>query len=161
MNTQVLEELRNAAKIQPGSRETFPSNLSGSIVPTIELNPKIVANADVRRGIATDTTSTTILTTQTGVDTYITSVALSVLKDAGATSTRSEVLATNSEGKSIQLLTIAGAAATAQSETISITFPHPIKLARGTTVTVANSAGATYVSAAATISYFIDNQADA
>jgi len=93
------------------------------IQPTI----KIVRRSVVAGGV--------IYTTPTDKDFYIVSVSLSVAKTAAQTGSNVAIL-TTIEGASISILDIRGITLTAQDASRDISFHYPIKLDRGTTITL-------------------------
>jgi hypothetical protein len=92
----------------------------------------------VRDSITTNATTSTAYTTPTDRDFYLTAAALNVIKDVTSTSTASRLLV-NISGSLRTILEITGITLTVQQEVTSISFPFPIKLDRGTTITVTNS----------------------
>lgn len=88
---------------------------------------------------SSSTGTTTVFTSDTGKDTYITAVTLGIAKDAAATTTTVS-LKVYLDGVQREIAQIAGLAGTAQLETISLSFPFPIKIDRGQIVQVAVTA---------------------
>jgi len=153
MNTEIVNEIRNALKTQTNDR--IPNAM-----PVIEVNPKIVKNALVANYELTNTTSATIITTPLNQDYYITSISLALIKDVTSTSTSTDVRVSIG-GKVIKLLTIPSITLTAQTLTHNIVFPHPLKIDRGVNVTLNNSTNVANISATVNISYFIDECSNA
>lgn len=154
-NSEVIQELRNVAKIQ-GATDLIPTLLNNGIVPTLELNPKLVKNLRTAGNVAINATSSTIFSTPTDRDVYIVAVSLAYIQDVTATAVSHGVVATDELGVSRNLLFIPTLTLTVSNGTAQITLPHPLKLARGTNVTVTNSTNTGNTSAAGTIYYFID-----
>lgn len=150
MNDDVTREIRNAFKIQPGSVESIPKP-----IPVIEVGTKIVKDGLSVHGVATNATSQTLITTPTNQDFYICSAMLSVIKDVTSTSVSSRIQYIKN-GATMYLLYIPGITLTAQTEAISQTFPHAIKVDRGTAITVACTSNVANIITSAVINYFLD-----
>lgn len=136
-STEIKQGIINATKINP-SVNKIPSTLGNQIIPTLEVNPLINAICDVvAQTTASNTTAATIYTTPTDKDFYLTSLTLSIIKDATSTSTFSDVR-TTINGASVILTRIAGFTLTAQNSNMSLTLPIPVKLDRGVAITVNN-----------------------
>jgi len=156
-NSELLKEVQNATKIQ--TMQGLGRTISNQIVPVIEVNPKIVKTGLTAVMTSLNTATTTLLTTPTNQDVYICSASLSVQKDAESTST-GVYLTCQTNGVNQQFLWIAGLASTAMSGQTNMTFPHPIKVDRNTSIHLKSSASAA-VTAAASINYFVDEQSNA
>lgn len=153
-NTDLTKELKDGGRLQQ-LKDVIPSQLADKVVPVMEVNPKLLRNLEIRDATATNATSATILTTPaTGQDVYLIGASLSMIKDATATSTASRVVLATDAG-SYSILNIAGLTLTAQSETMTIALPRPIKLARNTTVTVRNSTNVGNVTSIGAIFYYV------
>jgi len=123
-----------------------------------EILPVIVMNTTsqiLKWGSAINSTSGTIYTLPTDKDFYLTGATLGMLKDATATSILTNLTCRDSVGNvASTLLAIPGLTLTAQSGNASITLAHPLKLMRGSAITVANSTSVGNVSAYGTITGF-------
>lgn len=151
-NSQVVRDLADITQIQ--QVEGVPAQLSTAIAGTIELNPYITAKClEVRNQTASNATSGTLLTTDSNKSTYLVSCSLGVIKDALSPSTESSIL-TTINGTARRVIMIPSIATTAQNDTVSMSFPRPLKIDKGVTVTVTNSSATATIKASATIAYF-------
>jgi len=159
-NAQAMKELVSAANLQLGYDEV-PNKLASSIVPVININPKDYRRVNLHKAAAaSNTTSTTIYTTPTDRDVFLTFAALSVIKDAANTSAASFINIGIEGGGAVgvPILKIAGIASTAQSGSQTITLNPPIKLLRGYAIAVGNGAGDGNIRADAIIGgYIVEN----
>lgn len=157
MNPEVMQELREAAKIQPGTKESFPTELSRVIIPTLEVNPRLTKTAIAKFAAAAGSTSSTLYTTPTNQDFYLCTAQLSLIKDVTATSNQSKIVIVQN-GLSVTVCAISSITLTAQADSISVTFPHPLKCDRNTTITVQNSAATATIRADGQITGYLDEQ---
>lgn len=107
-----------------------------------EVNPTIQPNVEIKRvsdffieGSITNSTSGTIGSIPADKDVYIVAMTFSMIKDATATATLFNLKATIN-GVSKTILTFAGLTLTADSKDIAIAFVNPIKVDRGSDVTI-------------------------
>lgn len=155
MNGEVVAEIRNSAKVMPGTSDALPTTLSRVIIPTLEVNPKIVKNAKAKSTASSNSTSATIITTPTNQDFYLIGASLSVIKDVVSTSNQSKITYYQ-DGLLTTLIAISSITLTVQSETISCNLNHPIKVDRGSVIAVVNSSATAEVRSDGTIYYFLD-----
>ena len=156
-NTQTLKELQNAGKIQI-SKDIIPNQLAEKIVPVMEVNPRLLRICNiVRDGAAVNAASANIYTVPTNQDFYLTSCSLSVVKDVTSTSTFS-VIGLKINGLSSYPLRLQFLTLTATRADLSINFQFPIKVDRGTNITVENDTTTANVSSRATIQGYLDEQ---
>jgi len=104
---------------------------------------------------ANNATSGNILTTSLDKDTYIYGAFLTVVKDATSTSTSTNINITK-DGLTKVLLSIPCITLTAQTETVSVAFAHPIKIDRGITITVTNSTNVANVKSTGGVYYYTE-----
>jgi len=156
-NSELLKEIQFGTK---GSLLEVPRTISNMIVPTIEVNGKLVKNC---RTASTSTGSTTanILVANPNADIYIISACISLIKDAAATSTGSWIGYTDEDGGSQRILQIPSITLTAQQASLSISFNHPLKIKRNTAVTLNNGTNGAVILTQANIVYFIDENSNA
>jgi hypothetical protein len=156
-NSDLFKELREGIKLQQ-LRDVIPSQLADKVVPVMEVNPKMLRRINsVKNNIATNATSATIYTTPTDKDYFLCGFTLSMIKDVTSTSTSSRVLATI-DGVSTILASIVGISLTPQADSISVQFLEPVRVDKGTNITVTNSTNVANVSANGTIyGYTVDN----
>lgn len=152
-NRDIINNIQNDLGLNPGP-DALPSTVTPSIQPVYPVYEKVanicVANSNV------NSTSQTIYTTPANKDFYVTSLCLSVIKDATATSTDSTITGVVN-GATITLARIAGLTLTAMNDSITMSFPVPIKLDRGTAVNLTNSTNVANVTSRATVQGFTKN----
>ena len=155
-NSQLSKELIDGAKIQT-SFDKIPTQLADKVVPVMEVNPKMLRRCNlVKSQFASNSTSGTIFATPTDKDTFIVACCLSVIKDVTSTSAFSTITATI-DGVAIDLLSIAGLTLTAQSESVAVSFPFPVKIDRGTNIIVTNSTNVANIRSRGNIIGYYDN----
>ena len=152
VNSQTIKEIQEALKLDLNV-DKVPSP-----IPVVEVNPKVVKNAFTANSTTTNATSTNMSGIPTDVDVYIVSASLSVIKDATSQSVLTSINYNPADkgSSSTQLIAIPSITLTAQTQTLSVTFPHPIKIKRGTVISVVNSNATANISAFGSISYFTD-----
>jgi len=131
-NPEVHNEIRTAAKTQPGS-QTINTSLHNVAIPTIEVNPKIVKNG-YSFPKSQSTTGTVYLGNPGGStrDFYITGVYVSFVKDASCDVATGDlqvdipVLGTNIAVVVMPVITL-----TAEKFSTFVSFGHPIKVDKG------------------------------
>jgi hypothetical protein len=138
-NSELSHEIRDGAKIQQ-SVDGIPSELADKVIPVMEVNPKLLRVIDVvRNATATPNSNTTIYTTPTDRDFFLTTAQLAYVKDATcdiASGVGPRISVTMfGETTTRGILESAVITLTADSQIISIAFPRPIKLARGSAIT--------------------------
>jgi len=145
-NSDLTSEIIKAIKAAT-ARDSMPYQIAEKVVPVIEVNPSQnrVANI-VRVNVAVNATTATIYTTPTTKDFYLTGASLSLIKDATATSTRSYISIVI-DGLNTGILDITGITLTPQNQTITISFPTPIKIDRGTNINIVNTTNVANVNA--------------
>ena len=154
-NSGVIKKLVKVLNLQTG-KDKIPSELAEKIQAVVSAEPERTIFA--KEQTCSDATTTTIFTTDAKKNTYAVGVSLSVSKDAVATSTSSRIAGTLDEGGGINLIRIRYEPLTAGQFTESITFPYPIKLAKSSNVSVANSTAIASVDASATIFYYEEDR---
>lgn len=160
-NSEVITGIQRAAKIQSGS-DSIPRVLASQVIPSIEVNPILTKEAFIKVGYDSTSGSITLYTTPTNQDVYVTAAYLSIIKNAACdVATGPCSLSVVINGATVQLLRLPLITLTAQEQSISISFPHPIKIDRGTSVSVAGSFTAGVYLRAAGISAFADETSNA
>lgn len=156
-NSELKKELQEGAKTQ-SFKEIVPSQLADKVVPVMEVNPKLLRRINlVKTAECNNATTATVYTTPSDKDFYLCGGNLSLIKDVTATSVRSGINFT-SEGVGCVLLRIVGITLTVEQDTVSISLPYPVKVDRGTNITVTNSTNVGNVFSQGTIyGYIIDN----
>lgn len=146
--------MRASAGLQAG-RDKMPDELGGQVVPTCEVNPRFTSpSLFCKANTAANATSQTIYTTPADADFYLVACQLSMIKDAGATSTHSS-LNLYVDGVAQNILSIPGITLTAQNQSISLSFPRPLKIDRNTIIAVQNGTNNANVLARASVTGFI------
>lgn len=154
VNSETVKEIIKAGGLQ--TNQGIPTVLSNVIMPTIEANPRLLRHTNVRYyNTCINGTSTTILTTPTDKDFFVTYVWLAMSRDASATSTSSTVTATIN-GTSDPIAVIATVTLTAGIQVTSQAFPQPIKIDRGTTITVTNQSGTAAITSRAIVAGYYE-----
>jgi len=152
-NSECTKGLAQNAGIQQNV-DKVPNELAEKIVPVFETNPELLRKGFVRH--ATLTADATLYTTPTNQDFYLTNIVLSNTKDAASDCSGVHISATIN-GANVRLCQITGITLTAGSMNISRTFKEPIKIDRGTNITVSHLTGAGAVLATyASIAGYLD-----
>jgi len=143
LNTDVFTELKQVT----GSnllKDILPKKLATSIVPVIDINPKHSWFTNVQNsGFSTAAnTTTTIYTTPTTSDFFLTGFTLALSADATSTLTAAAIKYYNENNKEIVLAYLSKPSVIADSQTLSLSFP-PLKIARGTNISLQLYGGVT------------------
>lgn len=155
-NSEVLQELRDAAKLQLG-KDKIPDFLSSGIMPTIELNPKIVKIAQIRSNQSTISGTLAVYTTSSTKDTYLIGASLSVAKDAACdTATGRYALQTTINGRTIDIVSVAFVTLQALDGQQTALFPHPVKIDRGAAINITGTFAAGILSRSAQVYFYED-----
>lgn len=155
-NSEVIQELRNAAKLQLG-KDRIPNFLSSGIVPTIELSSKLVKNGIAKATSQTTTGTTTIYATPATQDFYLCGIEYGFVKNATcdvATGTLNVTATINGSAQTIA--TIPVLTLTAERGDRFIYLSHPIKIDRGINIQLSGTFTAGAMSRSATVYGFID-----
>lgn len=144
-NPSIANWFRRIFNFKVGDMPT--SQVSDIIIPVIPVLP--IANI-VETGTVTNATSGTVFTTPTDKDFYLTGASLSMIKDVLSQSVSTDLRAVL-RGITIFPLTIRSISLTIQNDSKAQIFNPPIKLDRGTTVTITNSNATAEITASATI----------
>ena len=158
-NSDLTKELTEVAKLQIG-RDIVPNQIADKIVPVIDVNPwhnKIAKPFSTLNSLINQLQSTAY-TCSSVKDTYLTGVTLSMIKDATSTATDLRLTVVDEFGGTQALLRIAGFTLTAQSVTITHTFPNPLKLKKGSSIMLLSDTNVANITMRSTIQGFeIDN----
>jgi len=155
-NSELLREIQSAVK---GSMLEVPRTTSNMIVPTVEVNPRLVKPAFVKN-ITTSSGAATIYTTPTMQDFYLCSASLSICKDVSC-DTSAVNLRTTINGATVEFLSIAGITLTVSNQSLSVSFPHPIKIDRGVVIQMNHTKTAGVFFGTAQITGFLDETSNA
>jgi hypothetical protein len=133
-----MKELKDGVKLQQ-LKDVVPNQLADKVIPVMEVNPKLLRRCNLVRSIdATNATSGTIYTVPTDRDFYLVAASISTIKDVTATSVESAITVFI-DGVARKLLSIAGITLTTQTLALANSFPDPIKIDRGTNISVTNT----------------------
>lgn len=158
-----MEEIQNGdikRKLSEDIHATNPMKMPPAITDYIV--PVILTNDDVyyaqepfcETNEAINDASDAIMNTDSVKDTYITSVSISVIKDATSTSTKSTVTAVIG-GVTKTIAAIAGQTLTAQSETLNVTFNPPLKVDRSSLINNTSSTAVANIKCMCTVVGFL------
>jgi len=148
-----MAAIQTAAKLQQGS-DSAPRILASQIIPTLEVNPRLVKNAVMYHQTCTNATAATIYTTPDNQDVYLSAVTLSSISDVTATTTYAAIQFY--VGGAQRRIIIPRISLTVQNQSMAVSFPNPIKVDRGTSITIIHSTNVANVTTAASVSLIID-----
>lgn len=137
-NSTLSNEMRDVGKLQI-SRDRIPNEFADKIVPVVDINPKHSRIINLSQSIVVTATggSTTALSARTDVDQYITSVWLGVSKNAACdVATGSYLMSATINGQAKNLFSIPLMTLQASDIIQVLAFPIPVKIDRGTAVSV-------------------------
>lgn len=137
--TETIQQLREAARLSIS--EGFPQELAQQIVPVIEVNPKLLDFPNNFGAAATGTSNAgvTALTTSSVKETYITSLTFHLLKDATCdAATGSLTVNATANGATINLANIQHITLTAADRFLTLSYPVPIRVDKGSTIRSTN-----------------------
>jgi len=133
VNSQMIKEVVDAFKLDLNT-EIIPT-----VIPVCEVNPKFTKMGISRSQSLTNATANTIYTTPATQDFYLTGGCLSFVRDATATSTLFNIQYYDEHGQTQNLLTFAGVTLTAGSGAAATPLFNPIKVQRGTIISINSS----------------------
>jgi len=155
-NSSLTKELIEGGRLQV--IQGVPQSINNFIQPVMEVNPKLLRACNiVKRATATNATTATIYTTPATQDFYLVAAAISYIKDVTSTSVFSRINITI-DGVNVTLLEIPGITLTPATGQMSLNLTFPIKIDRGTNISVNNSTNVANINAIGTIvGYVVDN----
>lgn len=157
-NSDTIKQLIRAAQLQVGN-DKVPVDLTPNVYPCVEVNPELMRRSNIVANASRSTTGTsTVYTAPTDKDFYLVGIQFSFACDATADSTAYTVSVTGDEFSSTSLIRVVKLTTTADSKSVTWSFPAPIKLKQGQTITVNQTftAGASTVSATI-VGYTVEN----
>lgn len=158
-NSELTKELINAAKIQT-SRDIVPNQLAEKVIPVMEVNPKLLRRTNIMKASTKTTTGTqTVYTAPTDKDFYLTDLQLAWSKDVANDGISAFwVITIDGDSATTNILRLYGQTLTANQIVETISFSNPIKIARGSTLSISHSftVGASSI-AGSLFGYTIDN----
>jgi hypothetical protein len=135
-------ELKSAIIASTGinpSAENIPSTLSKVIVPIIDVTPQKVTVSEMVKAVNSTTTgASTVFTTPSDRDFFLTGAAISMATDATADNTN-VFLNCVIGGATVQILRLNKITTTAFNGSMVKQFTNPIKLDKNTAITVSTS----------------------
>lgn len=139
-NTELFKEIKDGAKIQQMT-DAIPSQLQGTVVPVMEVNPKLLRKTNFISGSTSSATGAlSVITASTSVDTFITNLNVNLIKDATCDQATGVVsIACTQDGIGKTLIRIPVITLTAQVFNMEIGFMNPIKVDRGSVITFSTS----------------------
>lgn len=135
-NSELSKELREGGKLQVIDK--MPDELADKVVPVMEVNPKLLKQINL---IKSSTSNGTIFTTDANKDTYLCAAMLT----ASGTATAANRISVTPFGQSsaVDILGVdirVSVALDVSNGSNNIALPYPIKLARGSAVTLTTTA---------------------
>jgi len=140
-NKEILDNI--SSDIKESNTAVLPRSLANTIQPVINVNPR--GNTVVYRVTSGSTGATTIVTTPADKDFYLTGIMISYVKTATCDNTSFTAQCTpKDQNSSVTFIELLGTTLTAEKDSIYLSFPEPILLARnsGVSITGIFSAGA-------------------
>lgn len=148
--------MQTAGKLQ--NKDKMPSELAEKIIPVMEVNPKLLRRCNIIKNVqAANSTGATVYTIPATQDFYLVACSLSLIKDATATSVLTTLRGTI-EGVVTNILAIPGITLTAQQDSMTLSFPYPLKIDRGTSITITHSTNVANILTNAGIIGYLDEQ---
>lgn len=134
-NSNLTKAIIEGAKLQT-STDKIPDELAEKVVPVMEVNPNLLRNINfVKRVNIVNTATTTVYTTPTDKDFYLTNAFLNFIKDALNTSVSTQLIITTEDSITDAIISFAQLTLTAQVGNENVQFNPAIKLKRGSNIT--------------------------
>jgi len=149
--TSILNNATNELNIQLGTEQP-PSEIGGGVNLVYPINQKYTSVFYEK--VQTLSASTSIYTTPTDKDFYLTYLTLSVVKDAANDNTVTTLSASN-RGVATRLCSLQFLTTTQATDHLELIFPYPIKLDRGTSISIVGSFAAGTMTKVASIGGFL------
>lgn len=155
-NSDLTKNLVEGARIAV-ARDNIPNQLAEKVVPVMEVNPKLLRTLDVcKSATLNNATSANLITTPADMDFYLTSAAISFIKDATSTATTLNITYTDQFGTGQTALRVVCFTLTAENGQLAVTFPYPVKCARNSTIQITSDTNVANIRASGSISGFTD-----
>ena len=137
-NSDLFKELRDGTKSQQLRDGVLPTQLAEKVVPVMEVNPKMFRRINIVKGATANTVAAiTAYTTPTDRDFYLTGFSCSVSKDVLCdSSTASSSISCVVDKATVLLGYVACTTLTAQTIVIDKNYTIPIKIDRGTAISL-------------------------
>ena len=159
-NNDIRTIIKNTCKLDQYT-DKVPAVIDDKVSLVMNINPDHNRTISIcKTSNCNNAVTTTMITTATNVDTYITGATLSVIKDVTSTSIASYInLVIDGTVAAVSLLSLPGITLTVQNQTASISLNNPIKLSRGSIVSVNNNTAVANIATTATIyGYTVDDR---
>lgn len=160
-NSDLTKGLASNAKIQT-AKDKVPNELAEKVVPTMETNPELLRKSTILTNIERSTTTsaspgTTLYTASSTKDTYITALSLSATSSAACDNTIIRIRVTVNN-QAVILLALLKETLTLNSQTATLTLTYPLKIDRGTNISLLNvfTAGSSNLNGCV-LGYEVDN----
>jgi hypothetical protein len=148
-NSEILREVREGGSLQPGA-DIIPSVLQNTIVPVMEVNPKLLRRITLIKQAGTASSgAVTVATTATDKETWLVGFSMGLQKDVTCDLSTNVMSLSITPYQSAQvaifhfpILTL-----TVQSFSVVTPLPFPIKLTPGSSITISSgvhTAGSLY-----------------
>ena len=152
-NSDLSNELRDVLKINQ-LVDGIPQNFQDIVIPVVDVNPKHSRRCDICRCVtATNFTSVNLLTIDPNKEFFLTNATLSYIKDVTSVATVIQISAVI-EGVVSQILRLPSLTLTAGTGQIGMSFPIPVRIDRGTTMTIESDSAVANLKAVATLQGF-------
>jgi hypothetical protein len=135
-NSDTTKEIIAAFKLQ--SSMGVPTGVNGIIQPVVNVNPKDYRNPIILKDATVTDAGGTVYTTRSDVDTYITGIQCSFIKDATATGTKAYATISVNNVVSV-LFQVLQLTLTAQYGQEALFYRFPLKVDRGATLVLAQT----------------------
>lgn len=161
-NSDLFKELKEGIKLQQ-LRDVIPSQLADKVVPVMEVNPKLLRRTNlIKSQSATANSNTTIYTTPTDKDFFLTNFVMQGIKDAVCDMATGQFfyLTVVIDGATTSLAPVSGITLTAQSERVVVVLAHPLKIDKGTNIILARGgafAAGVFSRSATIMGYLVEN----
>jgi hypothetical protein len=151
-NSDLSKELREGGKLQVTDR--MPSELAEKVVPVMEVNPKLLRRVNLLKN-ANSGGAFTLYAAPSNKDTFITGLSLAFHQIVTDTLTQVSISVTI-DGAAIRLFLMPSTTLTINDQYAYLPFPTPIKVDRGTNISITVTGTVTQVWASL-IGYQVDN----
>lgn len=147
---EVVDKISRDLKSQPAL--DLPKKLDDKINLSFNVNPD--REIKVKTGTATDATATTVHTTHSTKETYLIGATMTITKDVNSTSVQTNLAVVPFGSVSTIFLIRRYEPTTAGSFEHGVSLKYPLKLAKGSAITINNSTAIASIDASATIYYY-------
>lgn len=155
-SSDLRKEVQEGASIQ--SAEGLPTELGNTVIPVMEVNPKLLRRVNfLKRAALSNAATASIFTAVSDRDTYITAASLTYSADVTATTTSVQIEIVV-DGATIQILNFARVSLQVQNGEMCQSFVPPIKIDRGSAVIIRSGTAVANIVAVACIQGYIVHQ---